>query len=1139
MASTTPPPAPPYIDLSRLLLPLSPSGTPHQLGRGNFGVVYAALLDAASPVAVKVLRVPPARPSSPNPLHDASSRHGAVAARHFRREVKRYAALRGVKGVARFYGVAPPTASVDLFVTERLSGGTLRDALKQGSLDPSSSLRVGNALATALAELHRLGYTHGDVKPANVLFSEPISHTTRTVTEGIKVKLIDFGLSRSFATGSSDSSDDEDSVVSFSSRASAPPRVNDDHAIASFLGPLDARGTPAFLSPEAWCGAKALSDRSVAEKADVYALAMVLFQLETGTTPWVDLSEWGIFVAVCNHGERPPWPDGPDRIPGLRALAERCWVQDHRERLTCQQIADELVRLRFANGYIGTSGAEPETLFPPSVPNSPIVPGITTPLVSYISALEDASLSPPAINDVPDEKGRAVARASTSDPVAFRNSISAVSESASDVRDGENDDDLDKSALGDHENFVGRPDMEAANEHNLLHNEEVRQSASSQRQDEVAATADVPRTTVSDPVRQFQDDYVRGAASAMDAAPMSNPKDDSQASNHQVDQVGQVDNAEIASRSAGAVQAQQLLGRRPHQTEFVMGDKPSSAKPDDVVADQIVHHVLGEQLSVDEVSTSGGYEADTLSQRDIQQNSASTTGLLGATQNNPAIQNIVSEARDEELSPQSGEFTHPIRSQEEFEPASDGKTDITVPESVRSLNYAFKNEVMSNNCTGLCKALGDNVRNPRRATRILEALCVLLENDQENCELFVDRSGMRIVSSIISRYGSTDNRLCKSACLIVYRMAACQSTKAETELRTTGACEIVLNAIRWHPANLPVVQNAACAINILCRASAALCSIVLALGGADCALRVLARGSKSFGRDVPVASAGLEVIGLIAKSASGVETLAENDAVQKVLECCDIMKDERIDRHCLGILFSLTRHGIGQDKILSTTGSMTIVYALIERIRESPDPCPKLKIACDVISALADVPEAKRQVARNAFLSSYAGEAVVLGVETCAELSTDANDFSDIVLIISGFECFRSLSTLGQDVCGALQMARVFEVTRTILDRFPSERRIATEALLFLHSILRELRGISFGAHLDIVFEVLVQLQERWREDFQMLRSIDEAKRIVREATNGEESRWMENVTSEESAEPEIQHRSSLRLFRRKPVKNR
>lgn len=107
-------------------------------------------------------------------------------------------------------------------------------------------------------------------------------------------------------------------------------------------GPLHARGTPAYLPPEGWCGSSALRKRPVALKADVYALAMILYKLETGVLPWHSMSEWSIFLAVCNYGQRPAWPACVERVPGPRELIEDCRGQDYRDRPTCREVARRL-----------------------------------------------------------------------------------------------------------------------------------------------------------------------------------------------------------------------------------------------------------------------------------------------------------------------------------------------------------------------------------------------------------------------------------------------------------------------------------------------------------------------------------------------------------------------------------------------------------------------------------------------------------------------------------------------------------------------------------------------------------------------------------------------------------------------------
>ena len=1080
------------------------------------------MLDSACPVAAKILDQAPDLSSSTRSLQEAPSRHGAVAERQFQREARRYAALRKVGGVAAFFGVAPPTSDTKLFATERMWGGSLQDALrKQGTLDPASSLRIAHNVAITLAELHRLGFTHGDLKSASVLFSQPLSASAPVAPETVNVKLVDFELSRSFSSHVTDSSDDEENDKSVSSRISAPGRVEDGGEGAWFLEP-NARGTPAFLSPEAWCGSRALRDRVVAEKADVYALAMLLYELETGTVPWNDLSEWGIYVAVCNQGQRPVWPNRPERIPGLRAVVEQSWVQDHHTRLSSQQVAEKLLSLREEQGYthnISTTVGD-------------ALPSVTA---RSSGAQGDATL----MEGSPETK----------DGVDFPSPTSPVSGRRSLPDDGSQGERGSKSArtIREHASIQTGPQMDSkATKYLSKGHVQKKPLEHSHERDNNAIALIVNRSATHASYKSWPASARNGAA-AMEASQAVEAVGGRRSSTHQpvsYDEVqASIQQPQIASRSAGVERPsgfhdQKITSAFPTDLAGLSLDSSAIA-----LAKESVQEASTNEVSATDLSAIGTYEHHSHSVPTLMQSSIDTSDALNDLQIVPSetVLDASVEERDDTLGGQT-DIAGPIEQRDEFqrELESSVSTDLTVPDSVRSLNYAFKTQVMNNDCAALCKALEENERHPYNATRILEALCVLLENDKDNCEYITERRAMRRVTGIVSRYGSTDSRLCKTACLIVYRMAACQSLKAESELRTTGSCEIVLNSIQWHPANLPVVQNAACAINILCRVSPVLCSILLNLGGADCALRVLARGSKSFGRDVPVASAGLEVIGLIAKSASGVEILAEHEAVRKVLECCDIFKDERIDRHVLGILFSFTRHPAGQSKILSTTGSMTILYPLIVRIREGDDASQKLKVACDVVSALAVVPSVKQPLARSVFLSSYAGEEIVQGVGACAQRSAGETNLSDSALMVAGFECFRSMSTLGQDVCGALQMANIFEVARTILERFSMDRRIAAEALLFLHAILRGLRGLSFGGHVEIVSHILNQLQNRWQADAQLRTYIAEAKRVLNDSSNRDESQLAESAPTPEVAESKNQPRARLRLFqRRQSWKNR
>ncbi len=147
----------------------APSGVPfliqREVARGGAGAVYEATDELLGRrVAFKVY-------------------HGEGAARAaLEREVRVAARLAG-PGVVRVLDASPERGWVAL---EWASLGSLKDVLRVGRrdvLEPFGSWLV--ALASALARVHRAGWVHADVKPANVLF--------RSTGDAI---LADFGIAR-------------------------------------------------------------------------------------------------------------------------------------------------------------------------------------------------------------------------------------------------------------------------------------------------------------------------------------------------------------------------------------------------------------------------------------------------------------------------------------------------------------------------------------------------------------------------------------------------------------------------------------------------------------------------------------------------------------------------------------------------------------------------------------------------------------------------------------------------------------------------------------------------------------------------------------------------------------------------------
>ena len=126
-------------------------------------------------------------------------------------------------------------------VLEYLGGGSLRDLLDRDiRLSLPQAAQLGTEVAQGLAYAHLRGLVHRDIKPANLLFDE----------EG-RVRVADFGVARALAE-------------------------------AAWTEPAGAMvGTARYISPEAAEG------KPVDGRADVYSLALVLYEAVTGVVPFV------------------------------------------------------------------------------------------------------------------------------------------------------------------------------------------------------------------------------------------------------------------------------------------------------------------------------------------------------------------------------------------------------------------------------------------------------------------------------------------------------------------------------------------------------------------------------------------------------------------------------------------------------------------------------------------------------------------------------------------------------------------------------------------------------------------------------------------------------------------------------------
>jgi len=248
-----------------------------ELGKGGMGKVYRVEdKKIKEEVALKLIK--------PEIASDKKT------IERFRSELKIARKIRH-KNVCGMYDL-DEEKGIHYITMEYVPGEDLKGSIRRmGPLTAGKTLFIAKQICEGLAEAHRLGVVHRDLKPQNIMIDK----------EG-NARIMDFGIARSIKA-------------------------------KSITGAGVMVGTPEYMSPEQ------AEVKEVDQRSDIYSLGVVLYEMVTGRVPFEGETPLGI--AMKHKSEMPKDPRELNvHIPeDLSRVILRCMKKDKEKRF---QSAGEL-----------------------------------------------------------------------------------------------------------------------------------------------------------------------------------------------------------------------------------------------------------------------------------------------------------------------------------------------------------------------------------------------------------------------------------------------------------------------------------------------------------------------------------------------------------------------------------------------------------------------------------------------------------------------------------------------------------------------------------------------------------------------------------------------------------------------------
>lgn len=261
-----------------------------ELGRGGMGRVYRAYDNQLrEEVALKIIK--PEVASDKKAL-ERFSNELKLARKIIHRNICRLYELMEYQGV-RFISM------------EYVPGEDLKSFIKRARrLDIGAAVAIAIQVCEGLAEAHRLGVVHRDLKPGNIMIDN----------EG-SAKIMDFGIARSLLE-------------------------------KGITGEGRVVGTPEYISPEQ------IEGKAADRQSDLYALGVILFEMVCGTYPFE--GDTSRIIAQKIQGKKPPNPKtiNPHIPDDLAKVILKCLEKKERRY---QSAADVLADLQKIENDLPTS----------------------------------------------------------------------------------------------------------------------------------------------------------------------------------------------------------------------------------------------------------------------------------------------------------------------------------------------------------------------------------------------------------------------------------------------------------------------------------------------------------------------------------------------------------------------------------------------------------------------------------------------------------------------------------------------------------------------------------------------------------------------------------------------------------------